>query len=441
MLGIINKLLWGLATAMLLGSGLYFTFKLRFIQFKFKDMIKALGENNKDKKGITSIESLAIALGARVGVGSLAGVALSIYLGGVGTIFWMWISGIISSTNAFAESVLGVRYRVNDGPHIYKGGPSYYIEKGLNKKWLARLYAVIIIFAYIFGFLTIQANTIVKSITESININPVIIAITIIFLTLFIIMKGVKSIARVSSKLVPFKIISYFLISLFIVLMHIDKIPSIFSAIISSAFNIKAMGFGFITPLIIGIQRGIFSNEAGIGSGAIASATANTDSPSKQGLIQIFGVYITTIIICTMTALVIISSNYQELVFNNVNGIEITQGAFQYHTGSFGEYIVMAAVILFTFSTIISGYYYGESSLKFLYKNIGSKMITIFKVFVIALLFIGSLISATVIWSIVDIFVVFMAIINIYALLMLRKDVVDEYQYYKSKKYDIIKHR
>lgn len=418
---------------MLLGSGIYFTVKLKFIQFNFKQMIFSLLPK-KEETGITPLQTLNIALAARIGVGSLAGVSLAIYLGGIGSIFWMWISALICSVNAFCESVLGAKYQVQDKTGSYLGGPSYYIDKGLGNKFLAKTYALIIIGAYIFGFITIQANTIVKSITQLFPLSPYLIAIFIILFLFLIIIKGIKGIAVATSKIVPFMCVGYILVTLYIVINNKVILIPIISNIIKTAFHFKSIAIGFIPMLIIGIQRGLFSNEAGIGSGAIAAAATKAEDTVKIGFLQMLGVYFTTLVICTLTAFVVISSNYEELTLSNINGIEITQYAFFYHLGEAGHYIIMVAIILFAFSTIITGYFYGENNLKYLRKEITKTGLFLFKLLVLVLLLIGSVISPAVIWGFVDNFVLLMALINVYALFALRKIIFKEYRYYKYKK-------
>ena len=425
----IEKFLWAIATVTLFASGLYFTFKLGFAQFRVKDMFKSFKKSNKDV-GITPYETLTMTLGARIGVGSLAGIALAIHYGGVGSIFWIWISTIVCSTNAFSESVLGVLYRKRDNDD-YVGGPSYYIESGMKKKILGKIYAIALIFAYVAGFLTVQSNTIVKSITEVYDYNPLSIAVFISVLTLVVIFKGLKRIAKFSSKIVPIMTVGYILICTYIIVLNLNQMPHIISLIISEAFRPSSMMVGIITPIIIGFQRGTFSNEAGLGTGAIASSAADTDSPTKQGFIQVFGIYIETLIISSMTAFVIMLSNYNNLVWSNINGIEITQTAFVYHLGPIGNYVIMLSILLFAFSTIITGYYYGESNLKFLFNKINSKGIFIFKIIVVAILLIGGIVSPGIIWSLADIFIVVLGLINVYALFSLRKDIINEYKYYK----------
>ncbi len=431
MIEIVNKFLWGIATIFLIGSGIYFTSKLHFIQFKFKEMFH--GFKGKSHGKISPFQTLMMATAARIGVGSLAGVALAIYFGGLGSIFWLWLSAIITAPNAFVESCLGVIYREKDGAY-YKGGPAYYIDKGLGKKKLAKLYAILIIVAYILGFLTIQANTITKSITTRIDINPFVVGIIIAILAGGIIIKGVKGIADATSKLVPVMGLGYLLVALIIVFMNIEMIPSIFASIIKDAFQLKSAGVGILTSLLIGVQRGIFSSEAGLGSGAIASATSDTNNPVGQGLIQILGIYFTSLVVCTSTALIILTSNYQHLALTDINGIEITQYALQYHLGSIGEWILILAIVLFAFSTVITGYYYGESNLQYLYPKHKPKHIFFLKVITLLLLIYGSVASANFLWKMVDIFVACMAIINIYAIFGMRKDIAYEWDHYKRKK-------
>jgi AGCS family alanine or glycine:cation symporter len=439
MIIIIDKILWGMASILIVYSGFYYTFKLNFIQFRIRNIINSLKIKDKNINGISPYQTLAISLGAKIGVGSLAGIALAIYKGGVGSLFWLWITAFISAPNAFSESLLGVIFREKDQKDIYKGGPSYYIDKGLNKKNLAKIYGILIIISYIFGFLSIQSNTITKSITEVININPIIVGLAITLISLLCIIKGIRVIASVSSKLVPIMCLIYIFSALIILFINIHLIPSILYQIISDAFNIKSFGWGVISSMIIGIQRGIFSNEAGIGTAAIVAATANNNFPVKQGLIQMLGIYFTTLIICTATAMIILTSNYTSLNIIDLNGIEITQYAINYHLGEVGEYVLIISIILFAFSTIITGYYYGESSLKFLFKNCKHQYITILKIITLAILLLSSIISPTILWQVVDVFVAILAIVNIYAMLSLKDVIIEEWKFYKFKKYDKIK--
>lgn len=429
MLEIFNSILWSTAIVFLIGGGLYFTFKLKFVQLRFISMFKSFKHKSNEK--ISPFSALTMALAARIGVGSLAGIALAIYTGGPGTIFWIWISSIITSVNSFSESVLGIVYREKDGD-VHKGGPAYYIDKGLKNKTLAKGYALIIIIAYIFGFMTIQANTIATSISSYINIKPLTIGIILAVTTAYSILKGVKGIVLLTNKLVPIMGLVYVFLSIYIVIDNFDQLVSILSLIIKSAFDIKSFGVGIITTFIIGIQRGMFSTEAGLGTGAIASSTTDSKDAVRIGLTQVLGIYFTSFIVCTATAFIILTSDYSNLSLTNINGIEITQYALQYHLNDLGIIILIFSIISFAFSTIIAGYYYGESNLKFLDKNIKNYHIVFLKILTVILLIIGSVVHASIIWTIVDVLVAVMAIINMYAVYSLRNVIKKELEIYNK---------
>ena len=419
MLDYVNNTVWMVTSILIFISGIYFTFKIKFQQFNFKKMFSALKEKSSEN-GISPMQTLTVNLAAKIGVGSITGIALAIYTGGVGTIFWMWITAIIASSNTFVESVLGVKYREKDEGNIYKGGPSFYIEKGLKKKKLARVYSYMIIFAFVIGFITIQSNTIVVGITDKVAISPIIIGIGIVLLTALVIVNGIKSIANVTNFLVPFMSIIYIIICFIILFLNASSLPSILVSIFKEAFNFKSAGIGVLTTFLIGMQKGLFSNEAGLGTGAIAAGTSDTDNPMSQGYIQSLGIYIDTLIIGTLSALVVMCSDFSSLNLLDANGIEIVKFAFESHLGDFGGNMVVIIIFLFAFSTIITGYYYGESSLKYIKKDATKKDLLILKIATLILLFVGCLLSSGFIWTIVDIFVAVLAIINIYALWKLR---------------------
>jgi len=424
MLKIFDSVLWAIATVFIVYCGIYYTYKLKLVQFRFKDMIKNLFKKNNT--GITPFESLMMVLGGRIGVGSIAGIALSIYLGGIGSIFWIWVIGFLSAPSAFAETILGIKYQV--GKKELYGGPSYYLINGLNNKFLSRIYSYIILFSYVGGFLSIQSNTIATSITQYINVQPILIGLILGIISFVIILGGIKNISSVSKYLVPIMTLIYVLTSLFIVIFNIYKIPLIFKKIFLSAFNFKSLGFGFIGSMVVGIQRGIFSNEAGLGTGAIAASAVKTKYPAECGFVQIIGIYVTTFLICTSTALVILTTELGSV--NVINGIEMTQKAFINHLGGFGNLIVIISIILFAFSTVLSGYYDGEASLKCLFPEIGNKSILFLKIITLIVIVLGSFIKANLLWNIVNILTALLAIINIYAIYKLRKDVIMEFERY-----------
>lgn len=429
MLNILTKFFWVIAIIFLFGGGIYFTIKLRAPQLKLTILFNGLKKDNND--GISPFESLTVSLAARIGVGSLAGIAIAIYFGGSGSIFWIWIIGIITSINAFCETYLGLKFqeKVKDE---YIGGPYFYILKGLGNKKLSLLYAFIVIFSYVFGFMTIQANTIAISIHNYFNINVIIIGIILAIISFFSILKGINRIVNITSKLVPIMGIGYILLSLIIIFKNYNMIPTVIHNIIINAFNFKSFGFGVLGTFIIGVQRGVFSTEAGLGTGAIATSTTNTKKHMEVSLSQILGIYFTVFVVCTSTALIILTSNYNNLGIVAANGIELTQYALNYHLGSSGGIVLIIIVICLAYSTIVAGYYYGESALKFIVKDIKKWHLILLKILTVVLLFVGSFSIPSKVWGIVDIFVAILSIINMYALLKLKDNIIENF---KKNKY------
>ena len=419
----IDSKLWILATIIIVAVGLYFTLKLSFLQFDFKTMFKEIRKKENIKEGLSPFKTLMLSLAGRIGVGSISGVALAIYIGGPGTLFWIWCISFLSSTLAYAETYLGVKYKEKDENNIYKGGPAYYIKNALKMPKLGSLYAIIIIVCYGIGFMSVQSNTITKAVASVFSINNTFIGIILSLLSLMIIFGGIEKIANTTSKIVPIMSIIYILVSLFIIINNISLLPSIISSIVRSAFNIKSFSTGFLSTLLIGVQRGIFSNEAGMGTGSIAAASGVSNNPKSGAYVQMIGVYVTSFLICTATSIIVLTSNYSILNIVDPNGIEIATHAFIYHLSDIGNVILVICIFLFAFSTILSGYYYGESSLKYFFKKVNKKYINILKIITVCVIFIGSISSATILWKITDIFVAILSLINIYAIVKLRKEI------------------
>ena len=418
----LNKILWSFAFVFIIISGLYFSLKLKGKQFNLISLLKAL--KSDQKSNISSFDTLMMSTAAKVGVGSLAGVALAIHKGGLGVIFWIWLTSIISAPNAFAEGALGTVYKQKKNKENI-GGPAEYISKGLNKKHIGIIYALIVTIVYVICFSTIQANTIATAIYNSYNVKKIIIGILLFYIVIIIIWQDTKKIFNIISKLVPIMGISYIIIGLLIIIKNYVLIPSFFLNILQDALSIKGSSIGIFTSMIIGIQRGIFSNEAGIGTGAIASASADDSiTPETQGKAQILGVYFISLIIGTITAFIIASSPYQTITINNPNGIELTYFAFEYHLGKIGKDILLLSIISFAISTIIAGFYYGKSNLLFIWGNLSSFQEKTYKLFIAFLMIVGSITNPNLIWNLSDIFIAVLAIINIYALLALRKEVI-----------------
>ena len=404
---------------MLITSGIYLSIKLKFSQLRWKKLF--LINKYPITSGISPINSLMLSLGAKIGVGSLAGISLAILIGGPGTILWIWIISIITSINVYAESYLGLKYKNNNS-----GGPSYYIEKRLKNKKLAMFYAFLLLITYIFGFIPIQANTITISINNYFEIDKLLITIFLIIITFFSIIKGIKSIVKITNKLVPLIGIIYILLSIIVIINNINDIPNIMKLIILDAINPKTAKVGVLTSFLIGMQKSIFITESGLGTTSIACSYTNTNNKIELSLFQIVGVYFTIFIVSTGTALLILTSNYKEVLFKNINGIELIQYALNYHLGNIGSIILVISVIIFAYSTIIAGYFYGESSLLYLTKKRYSQICL--KLLTLIILFIGSLIKSTILWNIVDILICILLIINMYAIIKLRKEVVFDYK-------------
>lgn len=422
----LNTAVWAVATVFLIICGLYFTYKLKFVQFNFKKIIGSLKSSHSDKSSISPFKTLNLALAARIGVGSLAGIALGIYKGGVGVVFWIWLSSLITIPNSFVESTLAVMFRERDGDY-YIGGPAYYINKGLGLRKMSIVYAIIIFLCYIGGFLAVQSNTIATSVNTYLDISPYITGVIVAIISYLIISHGLKRIANFTSFLVPLMGLAYMVVALIIIVIKIDMIPGVISNIFHEAFNFKAFGWGILSSIIIGVQRGIFSSEAGMGTGAVASGTSDTKEPCKQGYIQMLGVYFTTFVICTSTVFVILTSKVNLNSFTNPNGIEITLKALNNHMGNFGTIILIFAILSFAFSTIISGYYYGESNLKYLDKKTSNKSIRLLNIIVVLILFYGAIASPKFLWNTVDIGAGLLAIINCFSIFMLRDKIKKEY--------------
>lgn len=427
----LEHFIWSyLAIPTLLLISVIFTFYYKGVQFKFSTMIKCLTKDGNDKGGVSSFQSFTMALAARVGVGSLAGVALGIYIGGPGSIFWMWISAFITAAASFAESTLAQIYKKRDG-HLFVGGPAYYIEYGLHKKGFAIIYAIIIILTYTFGFSAIQANTIATSFRDVLSIPPLITGIGLAILSGMIIFGGASSVAKITSKIVPIMALFYISIGILVMIMNLDYIPTFFVTIFEDAFKPSPLIGGTVMfTIITGVKRGVFSNEAGMGSGAHAAAVTDSEYPVEQGYIQAFGVYVTTLLICTITAFLIMVTNAITIADTYANGIEITQYALTVLFGPIGGIILSVAIFFFAFSTILTGYFYGESNVKYLCNN--TKILFPIRVIVLIVILFSACGSASLIWSLVDIGVGLTATINVIALCYLAPQVKE--QLIKAKK-------
>lgn len=432
----INDVLWTyILIVLLLGCALWFTIKTRFVQFRMVgEMLRLLadstGKGDKEEKHISSFQAFAISLASRVGTGNLAGVATAIAVGGPGAVFWMWIIALLGASSAFVESTLAQLYKVR-GKDSFIGGPAYYMNKGLKKPWMGMLFAILITITFGFAFNSVQSNTICAAVEHAFGLDHIIMGSIITLLTLLIIFGGIQRIAKVSSIIVPFMALGYVGLALVIVLLNITHLPAVIETIVSHAFGWQqAIGGGIGVALMQGIKRGLFSNEAGMGSAPNVAATAYVSHPVKQGLIQTLGVFTDTLIICTCTAFIILFSGAP--LDGSANGVQLTQQALNNEIGSGGGIFIAVALFFFAFSSIIGNYYYGEANIRYLTPR--KWVIYFYRLLVGGMVLFGSLASLDFVWSLADITMGLMAICNLIAISFLGKYAFKLLKDYRTQK-------
>ncbi|KKK39038.1 sodium:alanine symporter [Mesobacillus campisalis] len=418
-----NDLLWSyVLIAVLVLTGLYFSFRTKFVQFTyFIEMFRVIAEKSTvsaaGKRGRSSFQAFTISAASRVGTGNLAGVATAIAAGGPGAVFWMWLIAFIGAGSSFVESTLAQIYKVKDKDE-YRGGPAYYMEKGLNKRWMGILFAVIITFCFGLVFNSVQSNTISLAVNEAYGIERFWVGIVLAILTAAVIFGGVKRVAYVSQIIVPIMAVLYLLLALYIVITNFTEVPAMIGLIVSSAFGLQEAAGGAMGAAVLwGIKRGLFSNEAGMGSAPNAAATAAVSHPAKQGLIQTLGVFVDTILICSATAFIIILSGvYTD---PDLNGIQLTQAALSTHVGAWAPSFISVAIFLFAFSSIIGNYYYGETNIEFIKQS--KPAMLVYRLAVVGMVMFGALVDLAVVWNLADLFMGIMALINLVAITLLVK--------------------
>ena len=420
-----NDFLWTyILIALLLILGAYFTIRTNFVQFRYiKEMFRLLGDGfskKKEKGSISSFQAFCISTASRVGTGNLAGIALAISVGGPGAIFWMWIIALIGAGSSFVESTLAQIYKEKNKDGSFRGGPAYYMEKGLNKRWMGVLFSILITVAFGLVFNSVQSNTITESFNTAFGANKLVVGIVLTALTAVIIFGGIHRIAKVTEILVPVMALAYIGIAILILILNITEIPSVLKLIIENAFGFKEFAGGTLGgALLMGIKRGLFSNEAGMGSAPNAAATATVTHPVKQGLIQTLGVFTDTLIICSCTAFIILLSGVDYSGPGASTGIKLTQDALSSQIGPFGNIFIAICILLFAFSSIVGNYYYGESNIEFLSDK--KWFLFAYRAFVILMVFFGSVAKVDLVWNLADVFMGLMAIVNLIAILMLSK--------------------
>jgi AGCS family alanine or glycine:cation symporter len=445
----VNDAVWGYVLIfVLVGCGLWFTIKTRFVQFcMVGEMFRLLTDSAVDtmeeqvqerragtkSKHISSFQAFAVSVATRVGTGNLAGVASAIAIGGPGAVFWMWIIALIGSATAFVESTMAQLFKQKH-KDSFIGGPAYYIQRGLHQRWMAISFAVLITLQFGLSNNSIQANTICGAMEQAFGWPPMVVGATLAQLALFIVFGGIQRIAHVSAVLVPVMAIGYVILAIVIIAMNIEHLPHVFKVIVLDAFGIQQIaGGGIGATIMTGVKRGLFSNEAGEGSAPNVAATAATTHPVKQGLIQALGVFTDTLLVCSCTAFIILISGLYETP--ELNGIALTQSALQSKIGTAGPVFIAIAIFLFAFSSIIGNYYYGEANIRFITSN--TKVITAYRICSAGLMVMfGAMASFELVWNIVDFFMAFLTACNLIAIVFLGRyafRLLDDYRCQKRQ--------
>ena len=429
---------------LLVAAGIYFSIRTKFVQFRLiGDAIKALkekAEKNDNGKSVSSFQALMISTASRVGTGNIAGIATAIVAGGPGAVFWMWVMAIVGGASAFVESTLAQVYKVKDGKE-FRGGPSYYFERALGKRWLGVLFSILLIACFAYGFNGLQTYNMSSALEYYIpnysdTILPAVVGLLIAAATAFVIFGGVHRIGFISSVIVPIMAGIYILMGIFITLTNLDRVPEMFSLIFEGAFDFRAIFGGFAgSTVLIGIKRGLFSNEAGMGSAPNASATATVSHPVKQGMVQVLSVFIDTLMICTTTAFILLLSGVTGIP-EKLDGIPYVQAAISANVGSLGIHFITFSIFAFAFTSLIGNYYYAESNILFIKNN--RILLNVFRITCLIAIFLGAQADFSTVWNLADVLMGFMAIENILVIFLLGGiafKVLDDYT--KQKKQGI----
>lgn len=433
---IVNQYLWDLLIVLLLGSGLYYSFRTRFIQLRrFPRIIGSLVANLKsDGNGVSSFQACCTSLAGQVGTGNLAGVALAISMGGPGAVFWMWLVAFVGMGTSCVETTLAQLFKSREPNGAFRGGPAYYMERGLGKRWMGILFSALLLICYGFVFNAVQSDSIANALNDAFEIDDRLTGVALVVLTALVIFGGIKRIARVAELIVPFMAISYIVLALVVVAINITRIPNVIGLVISSALGFReaasgAIAYSLTRALANGTRRGLFSNEAGLGSAPNAAAVAEVKHPVEQGFIQMFGVLTDTIIICTATAFIVILSGKYAQNWHE-RGIMLTQEALRTQIGHWGPTFIAVALLFFAFTSIIANYYYGENSLCFIAGS-NRYLLNVYRIVVLGVVFMGTVGKSTLVWSCADLSMGLMATVNLTALIMLSKvafRLIDDYE-------------
>lgn len=426
---------------MLAGVGIYFTVRTRGVQFRLiKDGIKSMMEKTeRDENGekkVSSFQALMISTASRVGTGNIAGIATAIAAGGPGAVFWMWVMALIGGASAFVESTLAQIYKVRQNGQ-FRGGPSYYMERALGKRWMGVLFSVLLILCFAYGFNGLQAYNMSSALEHYIpnysnTAGPMIVGLVIAAATALVIFGGTHRIGFFSSVIVPVMAGLYIILGVVTMLMNITELPAVFALIFKNAFDVQAIMGGFAgSAVVIGIKRGLFSNEAGMGSAPNASASADVEHPVNQGLVQVISVFIDTILICSATAMMLFTSGV-EGVSGVMDGIPFVQAAVYANIGEIGIHFITFSIFAFAFSSVIGNYFYAESNILFIRNS--KFLLFCFRITCVVVVFLGAQADFSLVWNLADITMGFMAIVNIIAIFLLRKTAIAALDNYEELK-------
>lgn len=425
-LGNVSGWVWGpWLLVLLVGTGIYLTFRLSFLQFSLLPYsLKLAFSKKQDKKSegdISHFQALMTALAATIGTGNIAGVATAVFIGGPGAVLWMWLSALFGMATKYAEAILAVKYRVKNKNGEMSGGPMYYLDKGLNAKWLGVLFAFFGAFAAFGIGNMVQSNSVADAVQTTFNVPGWATGLILMVLTGLVILGGIKSIGRVVAYLVPFMALFYVVGGLVILFMNLDLVPGAVGLIFSDAFTGEAVAGGALGAVIRwGVARGVFSNEAGLGSAPIAAAAAKTDFPARQALVSMTQVFIDTIVVCSITGITLVMGDMYQ---GDLNGAALTTETFRSFLGAPGAFIVTIGIILFAYSTVLGWSYYGEKCFSYLF---GDNSVKYYRLLFVIAVFVGTTVSLNVVWALADIFNGLMAIPNLIGLLGLSGVVVAE---------------
>ncbi len=430
----LNEVFWekNILVGVLLGAGVYFSYRTKFVQIRLlKETYGLLREKNgKDNKNISSFQAFCISTASRVGAGNLVGVVSAISIGGAGAIFWMWIVALLGASTAFIETTLALIYREKDSNGEYRGGPAFYLKNGLKMKKMGFLFVGAAIICWV-GILQIVSNSVTESFKVAFFIDERVTTIILVVLSATVIFGKKDKTAKVLDKVVPIMSVLYIGVVLFILVKNFTLIPNVLGEIVTQAFGIRqGIGGAFGVIVMQGVKRGLLSNEAGSGSAPCAAAASSVDHPVKQGMIQSLGVFVDTLIICTATAMVILLTSPE--VTNGLDGMELLQKAFTFHIGSLGDVFVAIVLFLFSFSTLLGICFYGKVNMYYITKKKWGE--NCFKVFALIMIFIGGLEKNTLMWSIADLGLALMTLINMVGIIPLCNVALDSLKDYESKK-------